>query len=126
MELFYFFNPKNPYPVDSEGKYLHIKKNISSEEQICDLYEQGLNFPYFGKNWDALADCLRDLDFIKEKKILIFHEDIPFELSTEDKKIYVRILFYVVKHWHNYPEHKIFVYFPECYKSEINNLISGF
>ena len=44
------------------------------------VFSLEFNFPsYFGKNWDALYDCLTDLRWLKEKNILIVHDDLPFE-----------------------------------------------
>ena len=42
-------------PVDLAG--------LSTKEQFLGALAERLNFPaYFGHNWDALVDCLRDLD----------------------------------------------------------------
>ncbi len=36
-------------------------KNIDTKEKLLALISEGMNFPeYFGKNWDALSECLDD------------------------------------------------------------------
>ena len=41
------------------------------------LYEK-LHLPgYFGFNWNALFDCLRDLHWVAQRRIVIAHEDLP-------------------------------------------------
>ncbi len=32
---------------------------------------------YFGFNWDALSDCLRDFDWIEKKEIVLVHKELP-------------------------------------------------
>ncbi|MFR9164902.1 MAG: barstar family protein [Dysgonomonas sp.] len=40
-----------------------------------------MRFPnYFGFNWNALLDCLRDFDWIEEKYIILIH-DCPLNLE---------------------------------------------
>ncbi len=124
MNFFIFYDKINPPSIGQNEKGLYIPKNISRESEICDTYELGLNFPsYFGKNWDALLDCLRDLSFIDEKNILIIHEDIPFIENQKSKRIYLEILFDTVRHWWDFPQHKFYPYFPESCKNEVTHII---
>ena len=126
MNYFIFPNQENDFASNNNQKILHIPSNINHESQICDLYEHGLNFPsYFGKNWDALLDCLRDLSFVKEKNILITHKDIPFKNDEESKHIYIEILFDAVTRWLEFPEHKFYIYFPDTCRTEITRIIEA-
>jgi RNAse (barnase) inhibitor barstar len=44
---------------------------------------KALDFPdYFGRNWDAVADCLTDLDWEKGDQIVVFHSAAD-RLSTD-------------------------------------------
>ncbi len=42
---------------------------INNKNELLDELKKKLMFPeYFGFNWDALSDCLKDFHWIKEKK----------------------------------------------------------
>lgn len=78
-----------------------------------------LKFPnYFGFNWNALSDCLRDLDWIEEKEIIIIHRKLPL-LQENDLKVYLNVLFDAVNDWKEGEKHYLTVVFPERYKSLI-------
>ncbi|GAA4581267.1 hypothetical protein GCM10023176_61950 [Micromonospora coerulea] len=65
-------------------------------------FSDALLFPgYFGWNWDALSDCLRDLNWLPADGYLIVVENAPRLLwsSTEDQHTLFRILSLAVHHW---------------------------
>lgn len=42
---------------------------IEDKQMLMDVISEGFEFPdYFGGNWDALDECLRDLSWLKEAK----------------------------------------------------------
>ena len=45
-----------------------------------------------GTNWDSLDECLRDLSWVEERKIVLYHRDIPLEGSLADQQIYLDVL----------------------------------
>ena len=68
------------------------------------LYEfsDALLFPgYFGWNWEALSDCLRDLNWLPADGYLVVVENAPRLLSSnaEDRHTMFRILVRAVRHW---------------------------
>ena len=90
---------------------IHISSNIKSKEDLLDYFSEKLKFPdYFGKNWDALYDCLVDLSWIKEKKIIILHDEINF-IETNDLTIYLKILCDVINKWSDSEEHTFEAFF---------------
>ncbi|WP_446216274.1 barstar family protein [Micromonospora sp. IBHARD004] len=67
-------------------------------------FSDALLFPgYFGWNWDALSDCLRDLNWLPADGYLIVVENAPRLLSSsaEDQHTLFRILSRAVHHWAN-------------------------
>ncbi|MEU4777265.1 barstar family protein [Micromonospora sp. NPDC023633] len=67
-------------------------------------FSDALLFPgYFGWNWDALSDCLRDLNWLPADGYLIVVENAPRLLSSsaEDQRTMFRILSRAVHHWAN-------------------------
>jgi RNAse (barnase) inhibitor barstar len=50
--------------------------DISNEESLFATIAAAMNFPvYFGMNWDALSDLLRDLSWLSPKGVLVVLED---------------------------------------------------
>ncbi|WP_243705038.1 barstar family protein [Micromonospora sp. KC723] len=65
-------------------------------------FSDALLFPaYFGWNWDALSDCLRDLNWLPADGYLIVFENALQLLSSsaEDQHTLFRILYQAVRHW---------------------------
>jgi hypothetical protein len=60
---------------------------------LLGLIAKRLSFPdYFGKNWDALEECLRDLSWLPAGPVVLEHADVPLVRDVASAKIYVAIL----------------------------------
>ncbi|OAV67795.1 Barstar (barnase inhibitor) [Bacteroidales bacterium Barb6] len=108
---FYFID--NISEIESENNLYVVKlnNNYTTEEELLNEYYLLLQLPlYFGFNWDALYDCLKDFHWIKQKDIIIYHERLP-QLEKNDLRIYLEILHDTVIHWRKYEEHNFNVYF---------------
>lgn len=69
--------------ADYAGKRYNVVeidfKIVKTKSDILDLFSNQLQFPsYFGQNWDAFWDCIKDLEWLKEKNttVLIKNSDI--------------------------------------------------
>jgi RNAse (barnase) inhibitor barstar len=101
-----------PEPVDAKGvqvlakrngfAYFHIDgKNIARKEQLLNHVATALHFPKdFGHNWDALEECLTDMDWVDAEGYLIYYEHIEALQSAGDQfDTFVEILRDAVQSW---------------------------
>ena len=73
---------------------VRIPRGIRSKQKLLGILAEKLRFPrYFGYNWDALEECLRDLSWLPaHQAITIVHEDLPFGAGGENRATYVDIV----------------------------------
>jgi len=87
--------------------------NTCGVEELFNELDKKLDFPYFGCNWDALQDLLRDLSWLKEKHIMVVHPNLP-NLSPKDMNIYMEVWKDAINLSKRYYDCKrIYVVFPE-------------
>jgi hypothetical protein len=91
-KLFKFYS--NPLSLHGSSIIVYLEladKNDSNwEDFVLNKFDIELKFPYYGFNWDALHDCLRDLEWLENKKVTIIHSKIQFPIKKF--KFYIRIL----------------------------------
>lgn len=88
-----FVSRLNPTPLPAETVVV-VPRGIARKDQLFSLYARALKFPdYFGGNWDAFEECLRDLSWLPQPVSLrIVHEGHPFRLDSSELKTYVQIV----------------------------------
>ena len=83
--------------------YFHIEgKNIARKEQLLNHVATALHFPGdFGHNWDALEECLTDLEWVDADGYLIYYDHIdPLMANHPDQfETLVEILRDAVASW---------------------------
>lgn len=102
-----------------------IPPRIGTKKELLDALDVGLGFPdYFGGNWDALDECLRDLSWVEPAQVVLAHEDLPMRADPEWLKMYLSILHDAVVHWNAKPEHDLVVVFPKECESAVRELMA--
>ena len=70
-----------------------VPAGITTKEALLDELYRRLRFPdYFGDNWDALEECIRDLSWLPAGPVVIRHHDLPLAADVAGQKIYLSIL----------------------------------
>ncbi len=93
---------------------------VRSKPELLDALAKGLDFPnYCGRNWDALIDMFRTLDWIDENKIYVIHKRIS-DLPEKDLSNYMFIVYVIATFWRLYPsEHQVYFMFDIAEKEKI-------
>jgi RNAse (barnase) inhibitor barstar len=94
---FQFLSP-GEWGGSSDALVVRVPDGIGSRAELFEAYSELLGFPdYFGRNWDACDECLRDLSWISSTEVRIVHSDVP-GLSSDDLTVYVEVLLDAVRH----------------------------
>ncbi|WP_193763295.1 barstar family protein [Methylorubrum sp. Q1] len=97
---------------DGNESLYFVPSKLKDEESLYKFFlSTGLLPDYFGFNWDALLDSLRDLSWVKTKSVTLIHSDIPFLNDKEICNIYLDILQTAVMDW-RMPENTTLLYLP--------------
>lgn len=122
MTIFKYANKSVSYG-DGGVFIARVDPNIADTDELLRSLYYLLWFPgYFGFNWNALYDCLRDLDWISENKIKIVHDSLP-RIPESDLRIYLEVLQDSILDWVGDERHQLEVYFHEKDKGEIERLL---
>lgn len=111
--------PHSYNEVDSFVVHISI---VHSEKELMNELNSKFKFPYFGYNWDALYDLLRDFHWIDQKKIVMVHDQMP-DFDHASMKIYILLLRDSINDWKLGEDHILEVIFPEEGKSLIRAIL---
>lgn len=87
------FAPDRP-SADETTRVVRIPAGLNRKRRVLAEYARQLPLPeYFGWNWDAFEECLRDLTGLEGvRQVIILHRDVPFPRSPEMRRVYLSIL----------------------------------
>jgi hypothetical protein len=95
MEPFIFDDSSAP---SSPAFVAELQPRIRGKEVLFEELAKCLRFPdYFGANWDALEECIRDLSWLPEGPVILRHHDLPLAGDVASQKTYLSILRGVVE-----------------------------
>lgn len=124
---------------DEKGFLIEIPEGIKTRDELFNHFAKAGEFPsYFGWNWDAFLDMLRDFSWVTQKTIILWHKDLPMNESPEFCGAYVQILATVLsdyaehqmdKHASHlqdcpYFRHELIIIFPEKWKASIEEILA--
>lgn len=111
--------------VDSDALVARVAGNICTTQQLFELFYRLLALPgYFGFNWNALFDCLRDFHWVDERNVVIVHDELP-ELPPLEMRTYLEVLRDAVVDWKSGEAHSLKVLFNNRDCSRIEAAIAG-
>lgn len=104
-----------------------VPAKVNSKTELLQILSRELRFPlYFGWNWDALSDCLRDMEWLENvRRVKIVHEDLPFLPGWKKRGLYLGLLREAIESWNAQPGIQLEILFPETVKAEVQTLISS-
>jgi RNAse (barnase) inhibitor barstar len=115
---------KDKKPNHLAGFVAELPEHIESKEELLNILSSKLKFPdYFGHNWDALDECLNNLEWLSAKTITIIHNSFP-KLNENDSKIYIDILLNASVTQRSEQNNVLNVLFPEKDRLEIERLVN--
>jgi len=72
---------------------VELPPNIKNVDALLDALSVAFRFPnYFGKNWNALEECIRDLSWLPPGDVVLIHKDLPLADNRDSLLIYLSIL----------------------------------
>lgn len=98
--IMYYYTDINEIIVPSDAFCAKIQSFNDKRILLNEFYEN-FKFPdYFGFNWDALYDCLTNLNWIKSSTIMIVHPYIDMDVdNAQNIKTYMEIIRDVENIW---------------------------
>ena len=120
MKTFNTFKYVKPGEVEipTDSHVVLVPNGITDAKQLLSVLNEKLSFPYFGFNWNALSDCLRDLQWIKERHVILIHNDLP-ALNAPDLENYLGVLDECIREWQTRGIPRLVVVFPEACGKQI-------
>lgn len=99
---------------DRSSLLITVPCGITTSAALIDFIAREMSFPKgYGKNWNALFDCLCDLGWVRERLVVIDHASIP-DIGEEDLSEYYDVLRKAQESWECDPgDHELIVKFPK-------------
>ncbi len=102
-----------------------IPAGLTSTQVLLQALYDRLELPgYFGFNWDALSDSLRDFHWIEGRTVVLRHADLP-AIPSADLRTYLEVLAETVASWREGEEHSLTVVFPSSAQSDVARLMNA-
>lgn len=121
----FVFYAKSPMFDEQRDFVAHIPASIDDTKTLFEVLFERLQLPgYFGFNWDALSDCLRDLSWLERHRVILIHHDLP-KLAKEELSIYLNVLRQGTESWKQGEDHELVIAFPKSVENEVRNIVKA-
>ena len=112
--------------LQPEHVQARVAVGISTKRDLLAQLDAGLSFPdYFGGNWDAVWECICDLEWLKPIQVVLIHEDLPLKEDPAVLRTYLSIMNDAIEYWVNRSEHDLVVVFPTDSRALVNTLVAA-
>ncbi len=102
-----------------------VPSEVVGREDLFRCLIRSLKLPsHFGSNWDALDECLRDLSWLTQNRVVLFHEALP-ELGRDPLTTYLEILRDAVVDWRSDVDDELVVVLPPSARDEVRRLLTS-
>lgn len=90
MARFYFDKLNLPL---SPSFVANVRAGLRDPHDLFEELAEQLRFPdYFGANWNALEECIRDLSWLPDGPVVLKHADLPLAGDIVSQETYLSIL----------------------------------
>jgi barstar (barnase inhibitor) len=105
----------------TDARVVRIPAGLLHKRDLLTVLARDLDFPgYFGWNWDALEECLRDLKWIEyPRRILLIHDGLPFQPDWDNRATYLSIIKNAVAAWGPTQPHELIAVFRERDRDQV-------
>jgi len=112
-------------PTTAGPLVVRIPRGVTSKQALLAALAQGLRLPdYFGWNWDALEECLRDLSWLSAgREVVIEHAGLP--LRGRSRRTYLQVLDAVARRWRERSERRVRIVFRASHERAIKRALAG-
>jgi hypothetical protein len=102
-----------------------VPVGIRSKDALLDALYIALRFPdYFGGNWDALNECIRDLSWLPDGDVILRHGDLPMLEDRASLSTYLSILNEATEKWRATGKRKLLVTFPSDTQKIVESILA--
>jgi RNAse (barnase) inhibitor barstar len=102
-----------------------VPARISDSTALLKAVASALSFPaYFGENWNALYDCLRDFHWTDKRSVVLVHEDVP-QIPEDEFKIYLEVLKDAATDWKAGEPHELIIVFDDRSRGTVIDALMG-